>query len=228
MPWAAIAVGAAQLGLGAVQKGVANREAKKALAMRKAYSTPAEIYKILQATENRAQQGFDPVTLDYLTNETDRAFTSALGTAEMLGADPNMLSGLFDQKMQGIMKIGAENHQLNMQNFSQYLGALSTVAGSKDAEWLDQENKVKDLQQKAAIDKADATKQISEGLDSAITGVALLAEENLYKDKEEERFSKEYGTEAGGAYDYAKSKNLSFKEYKKKRSKVGKTLGNSF
>lgn len=206
MGWANLILGAGQLLLGVDQKSKADQDAKTALAMRKPYKTPAELYKILQATEYNAQQGFDPVTLAYLTNQTDRAFTSALDTTQHLGGDPNDVAALFDQKMQSILRIGAENHSLNMENFSRYLAAEDAIAKSKDAEWQDAENKVKDRQQQAAVGKVQATQQISEGFNTIASGIGQIGMNNLYTDNKnglDDQFNDYYGTKKKG-YDRTK------------------------
>lgn len=182
MAVAGLILGAAQLGIGLAEKSKASKDAAKALGQRRAYQTPEEIYKVLNATEQRAQSGFDPQTLQYLTTETDRSFDASLSNLQLLGGDPNSESALFNDKMNSIMKIGAENHSQNLQNFNQYLSALSSLGQSKDAEFFSQQNLVKDAQQAAAFDKQVATKQISEGLNTTIASASDLIEQNLYKD----------------------------------------------
>lgn len=221
MGWATLLLGAGQMVLGATQKEKADDDAKKALAMRKPYKTPEELYKILQATEYNAQNGFDPATLAYLTNQTDRAFDSALGTAELLGANPNDLSALFDQKLQATLKIGSENAALSMENFSKYLSANQMIASSKDAEWQDAENKVKDLQQQAGVAKAQATQQISEGLNTVVSGIGQLGTSDLYSETDSEKFNSEYGS-GSSEEKYAKEHNLSFNAYQRKLKKAKK------
>lgn len=139
--------------LGTIQSIGGNERAKRLMQQRTAYKTPEEYFDILNAVENRAQSGFDAFTLNYLTNQTDRAFDSTLDAAVRLGADPNQLSAAFDQKMQSIMKIGSENARLNMDNFSRYLGALESIGESRTAEWQSQQDLLKDKQQAAAMDK---------------------------------------------------------------------------
>lgn len=217
MAWAVqLAMGGAQLLTGAEEKDRARNDSKVALAMRKPYKTPEELYKILQATEYNAQNGLDPVTLNYLTNQTDRAFTSALTTSQSLGADPNDISALFDQKMQSVLKIGAENHALNMENFSKYLGALNVISSSKDAEWLDLENKVKDRQQQAAKAKEQATQQMSEGLNTIVSGIGQAGMSTMYQGKEEDdslkdQFNNEFGTKKTG---FSKEKGTGKQNYR--------------
>ncbi len=180
-------IAAGEIGLGAIEAGIgiaqgikAKKEAKKLLSQRKAYQTPDEIAQILQATQANAQQGYDATTLNYLTNQTDQAFSSGLDSAVKLGADPNDLSSLFGQKINAIMKIGVDNHQLNMQNFSQYLGALNTVAANKAAEQKSQQDILKDKIAATGVQMNAATGNISEGINTALSGAAALGMNNLY------------------------------------------------
>lgn len=160
MSWAAIIV--AGVGIGTTI--AANARAKKLSKQRKPYKTPEDYSKILQFTESYAQQGYDPVTLNYLTNQTDRTFDKTISTATQLGADPNDLSALFDQKMQAIFKIGAENHSLNMDNFSKYLSAIDIMGQNKAAEQLSIDNILKDRLQAAGGQKKQGMDLVNAGL----------------------------------------------------------------
>lgn len=163
---AALEVG--QTILGTVQAISGSERTKRLLQQRRAYKTPEEYFKILNATENLASEGFDAFTLNYLTSGIDRSFSEASGTAERLGANPNDLSSLLDQKIQGLMKVGAENHQLNMENFSKFLGALDVMGQNKAAEWKSQQDIIKDQLQSAAEDKQAGLKNIFSAANAAI------------------------------------------------------------
>ncbi len=180
---AGLVIGGVQAAGGIYQTISGNAAKNKALAKRKPYQTPQEIIDILNATQSNAQLGFNPETLAYLTNQTDRAFTGALGTAERLGADPNDLSALFDQKMQSIMKIGAQDHAYNMENFSKYLSALDSVAANKAAEQKSQQDIIKDQLQSAAQEIQTGTANISGGINTAMGAYAAGQTGNLYKPK---------------------------------------------
>lgn len=176
-----LVLGAGQAIVGGIQTISGNAAKKKALAKRKPYQTPQEVIDLLNATESNAQLGFNPETLAYLTNQTDRAFTGALGTASRLGADPNDLSALFDQKMQAIMKIGAQDHAYNMENFSKYLSALDSVAANKAAEQKSEQDIIKDQLQSAAQEIQTGTANISGGINTGIGAFSAGNTANLYK-----------------------------------------------
>lgn len=148
-----LALTGGQAVLGAIQSIGGSQRAKRLMQQRTAYKTPEEYFDILNATQNRAQEGFDAFTLNYLTNQTDRAFDANLDASVRLGADPNQLSAAFDQKMQSLMKIGSENARLNMDNFSRYLGALDVLGQNDAAEQKSRDDLIKDQLQSAAADK---------------------------------------------------------------------------
>lgn len=182
MPWIALALAAVQVGTGIAKNAKANKATKELLKERKPYETPDEVFKILNATQANAQSGYDAETLDYLNNQTDRAFSSAIGASELLGGDPNDLSAIFDQKMQQVMKIGAENHALNMTNFNKYLGALEMVGKSSDAEYVSEQNLIKDKLQAEAAKKAQADENIQNGLNLGLEAGSSIISNDLYGD----------------------------------------------
>lgn len=175
-----LGLGVLQTGIGIVG-GITNKaRQKKYLGELKAYKTPQEVFDILNATQNNASQGLDPVTLNYLTNQTDQAFSSSIGAATRLGADPNDLSAIFSQKIDSIMKIGAENHTENMRNYSAYLSALGTVADNKAAEFKSQQDIVKNKLQATGVNLATATGNISGGLNTILSTLTADQIANLY------------------------------------------------
>lgn len=172
-------LGAAQSIYGAIKGNSADKKLQDLLSKRRSYVTPDEIYKILNATEYGAQG--DTQTRDYETGQIDRGFGQALGTATLLGANPNDLSSLFDQKMQGILVAGQQDHASRMEAFGKYLGALNTVAENKAAEWQSQQDILKDQIQAAAGAKGDAFKNIQGGLNTILAGLSAGEQEQLYK-----------------------------------------------
>lgn len=160
------AIALAQTGIGAIQSLIGAQKAERLLGQRTAYKTPDEILKLVQASKSRAQQGFDAFTLNYLTGQVDRAFDQSSGTAARLGANPNDLAALFDQKIQATMKIGAENHALNLENFSKYLNALSVLGENKAAEWKSQQDLIKDKMQAANAEKQAGVQNMASGINA--------------------------------------------------------------
>lgn len=176
-----VGLAAVSIGYGVAKDVKANKASKDAQALIKPYKTPQAVYDVLQATENNAGSGFDPTTLNYLNNQTDNAFAGSTATAERLGADPNALSAIFGQKINGIMEIGAQNHQLQMQNFSAYINALGTVGANDAAQQKSQQDQLKDQLQKIANDKAVAAGQISQGINTGLATLSNYEMAQLYK-----------------------------------------------
>lgn len=180
MAWAELGVSAVELAANLIGKGQTNKKIDAALASRTPYQTPAEIYKMLNATESKAQG--DTITRDYNTTQIDRSFGQTINTATRVGANPNDLAGLFDQKMAGILQVGKEFHASNMEAFGNYLGALKTVGDSKTAEWQSKDNMIKDKLQALTAQKTDQQKGINSAISGILGGGSALGKMNLFKD----------------------------------------------
>lgn len=178
---AAAVVGVTGIVVGAVQTGKANKRIRNAMNQRKTYQTPDEVYKLLNASENKAQG--DTLTRDFQMNQLDMGFADALGTAETLGAGPNTLAALFGQKMQGILQVGEEFHRSNMESFGNYLKALAVVGENKAAEWQSNDNKWKDYMAALSKQKEAGQATTNAGINSLISGIATYGSNQLYKDK---------------------------------------------
>ena len=193
-------------GLGLVQsvgaligQSKARKEMAKLQAQRKAYQTPEEVYKILEATQSNASQGLGAQTLQYLTGVADNAFSSSIGAAALNGANPNDMGALFEQRVQQSMAVGAQNTAAQMANFSKYLGALNTVSDNKTAEWQSRENILKDRIQAASAKSGDATKSLESGANSILSALAAGQEMGLY-DSRETLSSANWRTPVGSGY----------------------------
>lgn len=158
----------------------ANKQLVKLFSQRKAFTTPKEVFEILQATQFNAQSGFGAETMDFLTNQADRAFATNTGTALRLGADPNTISGLDDQYLQSIMKIGADDSMLRLQNFDKFLNAKELVAQNKAAEWQSKENLLKDQMAAVSGQVAAATQSGQSGINLVTAAGSAAASGNLY------------------------------------------------
>jgi hypothetical protein len=168
----ALGLGLLQSGIGIVNEIDNKAKQKKYLGQLKAYKTPQEVFDIYNAAQNNASQGLDAATLNYLTNQTDQAFSSTIGTANRLGADPNDLSEIFNQKVNAIMKIGAENHSLNMANFDKLQAARGLIADNKAAEFKSQQDIIKNKLQAAGVNLQTATGNIGNGLSTVLASLA--------------------------------------------------------
>lgn len=176
-----LAITGAQAAMGIIQTISGKSKMNKLMGQRKAYSTPQEYYDMLQATQSMAQQGYDAFTLNYLTGQAERGMGAALGDATRLGANPNDLGALYDRFEQGIMKIGAENHALNMENFSKYLSAKDIIGQNKAAEWKSQQDIIKDKMQAAGAEMQAGVQNIGSAANAGISLSASKGVSDLYK-----------------------------------------------
>lgn len=176
---------AGQTVAGLIKDSKAKKDQQSALAKREAYKTPKELIEVVNAAKSRAQDGYDPTTLSYLTNKTDQAFDSSLDVLQRNGGDANSAAGLFDQKMQQMFKIGSENALLNMQNFSKFLSAETMLAQSRDAEWASKQGMVKDELQAAQMNRNAATAQIQNGISTGIATLANYETGKLYQQQQQ-------------------------------------------
>lgn len=184
LPAVAMGIGALAGGIqaliGAGQAKRANRNLKRLFSQRKAYSTPSEIFEILELTQSNASQGFSDETMQFLEGGASRGLASTLGAATRLGADPNQISGVLDSYFQDIFRIGTENELVKMKKFDDFTNALKLVSDSRSAEWASEDNLIKDQMQAEAQKVGAGQANVQSGLNLALgAGVALLGG-NMY------------------------------------------------
>lgn len=172
---------AAQGALGLVQSISGQNKMNKYQSQLQPYQTPEEIYKIVEAATSRASGGLSPDTLAYMTGQVDRGFGSAINAATMLGADPNDLSRLLDQKIDATFKIGAENQMENMRNFDRYLSANQLLADNLAAEQKSKQDLVKDQLQAAQYNKASGLQNLGEAAKLGLGALANKGISDLYR-----------------------------------------------
>lgn len=187
MPVTAAIIGAGagllQTGIGAIGQGKANKQLKKLFKQRTPFSTPSEVFDILNASQFQAGKGYDDQTFNYLNNQADRAFATNTGTALRLGADPNVIAGLDDQYLQSIMNIGSNDALLQLQNFDKFLNAKQLVAANKEAEWDSKESILKDQMAMYGLKAQAGATNVNSGLNLIGQAGTNLALEELYKSK---------------------------------------------
>lgn len=177
------AAGLVQSLIGGGQAKRANKELKRLFSQRKAYSTPSEVFDILNLSQFNAQQGFSDDTMSFLEGQAGAGLSAGLGTASRLGADPNQLSGIIDNYYKDIFKVGAESDLVKMKKFDSFSNALNSVAENKTAEWQSEENLIKD-QMAAVAQRVGAGQQnIQSGINTAIGSLSSLASMGLYNSK---------------------------------------------
>lgn len=172
--------GSAQAINNTVKSQLDNKKLERLFKQRKAFQTPSEVFDILNAAQFQAQGGYNSKTLDYLTSQADLGLATSIGTALRLGADPNVISGLDDQYLQDIMKIGSNDAMLQLQNFDKFMNAKQLVAANKEAEWASKDNLIKDQMQAISGQVEADTKNINSGINLANQAAANFASSQLY------------------------------------------------
>jgi hypothetical protein len=181
MPYVGAGIAALQAGYGIVQEIKAQKKINGLLSQRKAFQTSQQVYDIVNATLNQAQG--DTVTIDFETNAINQNLSNTVGAATRLGADPNMLSSLFQNSVNGIMRAGQEFHQSNTAAFSNVINAFKLLSDNKDAEYASQQDILKDKLAAAGANLATGTQNISGGINTALGALSSKATGDLFKQK---------------------------------------------
>lgn len=176
-------LGAVQAASGIIKDSKLAKEQKSLVSQRTPFKTSQQVYDIVSQTQNAAQTGLDPATLQYLTTGIDNAASATLGVAKRLGANPNDLSAILDQQLEGMFKVGTQNAALKMENFSKYLSAEELLSKNLEAEWASQQGIIKDKLQSVQESRNNANKTINSGLNNIVSGISAMQIMDLYKDK---------------------------------------------
>lgn len=173
--------GVIQAGYG-IYKDIRDKKVQKSLLSQEIpFQTSQQVFDILNATLNNAQG--DTATRNYETGQVNQALSNSLGVATKLGANPNDLSGLFQQSLNGIMQVGEQYHQSNTQAFSNILNAYKLVSDNKDAEYASKQNMIKDKLAAAGVNLQSDTQNISGGFNAVLAATSAKQTANLFKQK---------------------------------------------
>ena len=135
--------------MGAIDMIGGTNERNRLMAQRKAFKTPQEYFDMYNAAQSMASQGYDAFTLSFLQNNIDQAFAESADASLKFGGDPNDVAALFSQRVSGLMKVGAENHAKNLENFSRWYAAKDLIGQNAEAEWASEQDILKDKIQAA-------------------------------------------------------------------------------
>lgn len=181
LPFVGAGLGVLQTGLGIIEKAKSQRKINGLLDQRKAFQTSGQVYGIVNATLNDSQG--DTITRDYETNQIGQNLSNTLGTATRLGADPNVLSGLFQQSIEGQMRVGNEFHKSNTEAFSNVINAFKLLSDNKDAEFASEQDIIKDRLAAAGANLQTGTKNVSGGINTILSSLSSKATGDLFKQK---------------------------------------------
>lgn len=175
-----LALGGLQTALGIYQGIAGDARAQRVMRKRRAFQTPEEILDLAKFDQSQVGSGLDPQTLQYLTGNADNALSTSLNTAARLGADPNQLSNLLDQRFQQNLSIGAQNQLENMKKFSTYRDSLQILAANDAAEQKSREDLLKDQLQAASAMQQQAVPNVLGGGNTILNTLSAAKTAELF------------------------------------------------
>lgn len=178
IPYVSAALSAIQTGIGIVKSIGSKKRINNLIGQLTPYKTPDAFYQGLNLTESNAQG--DTGTRTYEQNKLDNSFASYLSSATRLGADPNDLSAAFGQKIQGMMKIGEQFHQSNLQAFSSMLAGYNALAENKTAEQVSKNDLIKNRIAAENANLGTDNANVSNGLNSFLSSLSSKGIMNLF------------------------------------------------
>lgn len=181
LPFVGAGLGALQTGIGIIQDIGAKKRINGLLDQEKPFQTSQQVFDIVNASLNNAQG--DTITRNYETNAVDQNLSDSVNAATKLGADPNILSSLFQNSINGIMKVGQQFHESNTAAFSNVLNAFKLLSDNKDAEYASQQGIIKDKLAAAGANLQTGTANVSGGLNTILSSLSSKATGNLFKQK---------------------------------------------
>lgn len=181
MPFVGAGLGVLQAGIGIIQDIKAKKKINGLLDQEKPFQTSQQVYDILNASLNNAQG--DTITRNYETNAVDQNLSDSVNAATKLGADPNVLSSIFQNSVNGIMKVGQQFHESNTAAFSNVLNAFKLLSDNKDAEYASQQGIIKDRLAAAGANLQTGTANVSGGLSNILSSLSSKATGDLFKRK---------------------------------------------
>lgn len=181
LPFVGAGLGVLQTGIGIIQGIGAKKRINGLLDQEKPFQTSQQVYDIVNASLNNAQG--DTITRNYETNAVDQNLSDSVNAATKLGADPNVLSSLFQNSINGIMKVGQQFHESNTAAFSNVLNAFKLLSDNKDAEYASQQGIIKDKLAAAGANLQTGTANVSGGLNTILSSLSSKATGNLFKQK---------------------------------------------
>lgn len=179
LPFVGAGIGAVEAGLGIIQGIGQKKKINGLVGQLTPLTIPDQVSQILNLNLSNAQG--DLQTQNYETQNLDNAFSQSLGSATRLGANPNDLSALFQQKINGVMQIGEQTHQSRTAAFSSLIGSLQNTADYNVAEQVSKNDIIKNKIQAAQGNLTTATNNVSGGINTALSSLSSKVLGNLYK-----------------------------------------------
>lgn len=159
---------------------------------------------LLGLYQQQAEYGYDPSTMQFLTEENQNALTGTLQAMLMAGASPNDVAGAYAGYANQAQKVAADSSDRRWQKIAALTSATDRLFQSEQQEFLYNEDApYKDKAQAAAARQNMGQQQFWGGL-SSLTSTAQksTAGNNAYSDEIAKQIKAIYGsnkgTEGGG------------------------------
>lgn len=167
---AGVVAGAAQ----SISGGVNLKKDKAELAAlhRPFYKIQKEYEENRNIAASEAQGGLPSATKDFYTSESQRGLGAGVSALLQGGGDMDMVSSLFDKYNRNTAGLASEDAQAHQKNIQYFMGANKDLAGQKTTQFVvnelqPYENKLKELTQRVAADKANIWGGIQTAVGSA-------------------------------------------------------------
>jgi len=141
------------------------------------YKIQDEYIKNQQLAAQEAGGGLSSASKDLYKTEAQRGEGAAVSALLQGGGDMNMISGIFDKYNRSTMGLAAEDSQAHQKNILHYMDVNKDLAGQKTTQFVvnelqPYENKLKELTERIAGDKANQWGGAQTILGSAVGGGA--------------------------------------------------------
>lgn len=178
---AGLVLGGLQTALGIYQAISGGAKADRLQRKRRAFKTPEEILDLAKLDQSRIGTGYEPGVLHYLTGNADNALSSSLNTAKLLGANPNQLNDLLEERFQQNLAIGSGDQLENMKKYSALRESMQILAANDAAEQKSREDLLKDQLQAASATQQQAVPNILGGGNTILNTFSAANTANLFK-----------------------------------------------
>lgn len=171
--WGAIIsgiLGLGQMGYGAYQKGKAKKWAMNN--PQPEYTIPSMYYSNLGLAEQRAQTGFTPQTLSFLSENAKQLQSQATNAVLQAGGGVNDIAKIYGATNDKMRAIGFEDDKLRLANVNQLYEARKDLAGQQMTQWkLNIFDKWKNSAIANAVKMGNANESINSGLNTTISAI---------------------------------------------------------
>ena len=148
------------------------------------YKVQDEYYRNNNQAAELASGGITQGAKDFYSDMAGRGLGAGISGVLQAGGSPNDISKIFDSYNTSIRKLGVDDAEAQINNIKYYHQTNRDLAGQKTQQWAINEyqpyqNKLKDLTERVAANKANIWKGIQGVVGSAQAGVTSMQNESL-------------------------------------------------